>query len=231
MANHSAIVILNIETSSTICSVCLSANGRVLDFRADYEKNSHARVITVLIEDLLKSNGVEYPQLDAIAVSAGPGSYTGLRIGVSTAKGFCYSLNKPLIAVSTLQLIAEGIKQQENAPEYILCLIDARRMDVYAALYGSAGNEVIPAGFFTLDEEFVARLSSYNSITVGGDAAEKSKAILTGEKFAFVENIRPDARYMAGLAEAKFSGAEFADVAYFEPEYINEFQAKLPKQK
>lgn len=224
-------MILSIETSSTTCSVCLSKNGKVLDFRVDDEKNSHARVITVLTEDLLKANSIEYAQLDAVAVSVGPGSYTGLRIGVSTAKGFCYSLNKPLIAVSTLQLIAEGIKQQENTPEYILSLIDARRMDVYAALYDSASNEVIPAGFFTLDEEFVARLSSYNSITVGGDAAEKGKAILTGEKFGFVENIRPDARYMAGLAEAKFNAAKFADVAYFEPEYINEFQAKLPKQK
>jgi tRNA threonylcarbamoyladenosine biosynthesis protein TsaB len=224
-------VILCLETSSTICSICLSANGQVIDFRADYEKNSHARVITVLIEDLLKSNGVEYTQLDAIAVSAGPGSYTGLRIGVSTAKGFCYSLNKPLIAVSTLQLIAEGIKKQANAPEYILSLIDARRMDVYAALYDVEGNEVIPAGFFTLDEEFVNRLTGYHKIIVGGDAAEKSKAILTGDKFSFVDSIRPNARYMAGLAEAKFRAADFADVAYFEPEYINEFQAKLPKQK
>lgn len=224
-------MILNIETSSTICSVCLSHQGKVVDFRADNEKNSHARVITVLTEDLLNANNVEYAQLDAIAVSMGPGSYTGLRIGVSTAKGFCYALGKPLITVSTLQMIAEGIKHKSRETSFILSLIDARRMDVYAALYDANGVEVMPPDFFTLDEEFVNRLNGYNKIVVGGDAAEKSKAVLVGGNFSFIEHIQPDARYMAPLAEAKFQAGNFADVAYFEPMYINEFQAKLPKAK
>ncbi len=225
-------LILNIETSSTSCSVCLSKDGAVQDFRIDNERNSHARMITVLVDELLSANNVSYRQLEAIAVSAGPGSYTGLRIGVSAAKGFCYALNKPLIAIPTLQLIAEGIKQKvAGDAHFYLPLIDARRMDVYAAVYSVEGEELLPAGFFALDEEFLSMLSQYENIVVGGDAVEKSKAVLAGSRFAFVEEIFPSANYMVAIAESKFNKGELADIAYFEPMYINEFQAKLPKAK
>lgn len=225
-------LILNIETSSTSCSVCLSRNGAVQDFRVDYEKNSHARMITLLVDELLQANNVTYQQLDAIAVSAGPGSYTGLRIGVSAAKGYCYALNKPLIAVPTLQLIAEGIKQKAvGDARFYLPLIDARRMDVYAAVYSDKGEELLPAGFFTLNEEFISMLSQYENIMSGGDATDKSKTVLIGNQFAFAEGIIPTANYMAAIAESKFHKSELADVAYFEPMYVNEFQAKLPKAK
>lgn len=224
-------LILNIETSSTSCSVCLSKDGAVLDFRADYEKNSHARKVTVLVEELLNANNVTYEQLDAIAVSAGPGSYTGLRIGVSAAKGYCYALNKPLISVPTLRLIAEGIKHKVNKASFYLPLIDARRMDVYAALYDANGHEIIPAGFFTIDEVFMESIKAYQGIAAGGDATEKSKPVLSGGDITFTSGIVPDARLMIGIAENKFNNGDFADVAYFEPMYINEFQAKLPKAK
>lgn len=224
-------LILNIETSSTSCSVCLGKDGAVLDFRADYEKNSHARKVTVLVEELLNANNVTYEELGAIAVSAGPGSYTGLRIGVSAAKGYCYALNKPLIAVPTLQSIAEGIRHATTNASFYLPLIDARRMDVYAAVYDANGNEVIPSGFFTIDEVFVQSIKAYQGLAVGGDAAEKSKAVLNGSGIIFTTSIIPDARLMTAIAENKFNNGDFADVAYFEPMYINEFQAKLPKAK
>lgn len=225
-------LILNIETSSASCSVCLSKDGAVQDFRVDNEKNSHARMITVLVDEMLNANNVSYRQLEAIAVSAGPGSYTGLRIGVSAAKGYCYALNKPLIAVPTLQLIAEGIKQKAAGDaRFYLPLIDARRMDVYAAVYSAEGEELLPAGFFTLNEEFTSMLSRYENITAGGDAAGKSKAVLTGNRFVFTEGVIPGAGYMAAISESRFHKGELADVAYFEPMYINEFQAKLPKAK
>jgi tRNA threonylcarbamoyladenosine biosynthesis protein TsaB len=210
----------------------LGSGGAVLDSKADYEKNSHARKLTVLVDELLRSNHTTYEQLDAIAVSAGPGSYTGLRIGVSATKGYCYALNKPIVAVPTLQLVAAAIKQQsEKDNAYYLPLIDARRMDVYAALYSSSGAEVLPAGFFTLNESFISMLSKYEAIIVGGDAAEKSKAVLIDSRFSFAHGIIPHASNMAAIAESKFNRNELADVAYFEPMYINQFQPKLPKAK
>lgn len=188
-------------------------------------------MITVLTDELLKANGVTYEQLDAVAVSAGPGSYTGLRIGVSAAKGYCYALNKPLIAVSTLQLLFEGIKQQASEGFYYLPLIDARRIDVYAALYDAAGNEIIAPGFFTLNEQFAEKIKPYKNLIVGGNGAEKSSQLLVVGNVRFVNDIVPDARFMVAVAENKFNKGEFADAAYFEPMYINEFQAKLPKAK
>jgi tRNA threonylcarbamoyladenosine biosynthesis protein TsaB len=206
----------------------LSKDGVALDFRVDHEKNSHARKVTVLVEELLNTNNVTYEQLDAIAVSEGPGSYTGLRIGVSAAKGYCYALNKPLIAVPTLQIIAQGIKQQTTDSIFYLALIDARRMDVYAALYTKVLDELLGPGFFTLNEDFAA-LINFPCVAVGGDATAKSKEILAGKDMFFTSGVVPVARLMTALAENKFNNEDFADVAYFEPMYINEFQAKLPK--
>jgi tRNA threonylcarbamoyladenosine biosynthesis protein TsaB len=154
-----------------------------------------------------------------------------LRIGVATAKGYCYALSKPLIAVPTLQLLFEGIKKKLSGAQYYLPLIDARRMDVYAALYDAAGNEIIAPGFFTINEQFAQKISRYRNLAVGGDGAEKSRQFLTGSNIHFVNNVVPDARLMATIAEAKFNKGEVADTAYFEPMYINEFQAKLPKAK
>ncbi len=222
--------ILLIETSSSVCSVALANHGIVIDYREDREKNSHARVITRLIDDLTKSNGILFSQLDAIAVSAGPGSYTGLRIGIATAKGLCYALEKPIIAISTLQALSDGMcLQKVKDNKYYLPLIDARRMDVYAALYSSVGNEIIAPTFSTLDQQFLDSLEPYSKIIVAGDAAEKSKIILRSDRFVFLENIQPDARYMAAIAEKKFQVKNFIDVAYLEPMYINESYAKAPK--
>lgn len=188
--------------------------------------------MTVLIDDLVKSNSLSLMQIEAIAVSAGPGSYTGLRIGIAIAKGLCYALGKPLIAVPTLYALAEGMRQQGGASHlYYLPLIDARRMDVYTALYNSNGEEILAPAFSTLNQTLLDSLQPYDKIIVGGDAAEKSRAILNSDRFLFLENIQPDARFMARMAESKFREKDFADVAYFEPMYINESYAKAPGKK
>ena len=135
-------LILNIETSSTICSVCLAKDGLLLGHRQDKQGNSHARVLTVFIEELMQKHQLSFHQLDAIAVSAGPGSYTGLRIGTSTAKGLCYALNKPLIAVPTLAAMADGVIRQTNdSNAAFMPALDARRMDIYTAVFDAAGVE------------------------------------------------------------------------------------------
>ena len=129
-------LILNIETSSPVCSVCVAKDGAVFAFKESREPNSHARLLTVMIDELFSENKLSFQQLDGIAVSAGPGSYTGLRIGVSVAKGLCYALNKPLISVPTLSSLAEGIKQKVKVTDvFFMPVMDARRMDIYTAVY------------------------------------------------------------------------------------------------
>ncbi|MDB5283740.1 MAG: tsaB [Bacteroidota bacterium] len=216
-------LILNIETSSPICSVCLAKDGLVIDYREDRTGNSHARILTVFIDELMQGNHLSYKDLDAIAVSAGPGSYTGLRIGTSTAKGLCYAASKPLIAVPTLLSLAIGIEQKSGATGYYLPVIDARRMDIYTALFNDGLNEVISTHFATLGKDFENTLSDYNQVYVGGSALAKSKDILSAANFHFVDGIECNSQLMAGVAEKKFTGGHFEDVAYFQPVYLREF--------
>lgn len=224
-------LIINIETSSAVCSVCLANDGTVMDYREDRTKNSHARVLNLLIEDLLKSNGTSFNNVDAFAVSAGPGSYTGLRIGVSAAKGFCYALGKPLIGVPTLLTLASAIKQQQPQAQYIMPIIDARREDAYAAVYDNILNEVLPTAMYTLTEELQQQLQALGNIVIGGDCIEKCKTAYPHSNFNYVEGIECNARLLAPFAEQQYNAQAFADLAYFEPLYINEPTVKLPKKK
>jgi tRNA threonylcarbamoyladenosine biosynthesis protein TsaB len=224
-------LILSIETSSVVCSVCLSEGDVIIDFREDKNKNSHARVLTLLIDDLIKSNGKVYTDIEAVAVSAGPGSYTGLRIGVSAAKGLCYALGKPLIAVSTLLSLAEAIKIKAPLASYLMPVIDARRMDVYTAVFDNNGKEILPAEMATSDVTLEAKLKAIGDVTVGGDAMEKCRLVFTSERVNYVEGVTCDARLIAAIAYTKFQRKDFADLAYFEPLYVNEFVGKMPKGK
>ncbi len=166
-------------------------------------------------------------QLDAVAVSSGPGSYTGLRIGTSVAKGLCYALNKPLLAVPTLMALAAGIRGRSNGLSAIyMPVMDAGRMDVYAALYDAAGTELFPATMLTVNTELEARLLQYPMIIVGGNAVQKLKDAIRGGNFRFIENTGCDARAMTGIAEQKYAAKHFEDTAYFQPFYLNEFQPK-----
>ncbi|AMR32848.1 tRNA threonylcarbamoyladenosine biosynthesis protein TsaB [Mucilaginibacter sp. PAMC 26640] len=220
--------LLQIETATTSCSVALSQNGNVLAFKEINARNIHAEVITVYIQGLITEAGLNYADIDAVAVSCGPGSYTGLRIGVSTAKGLCFALNKPLISVDTLAAMASGIAKKRNiSPGTLLCpMIDARRMEVFTAVFDTAGDIIKPTAAEIIDENSFADLLSKNAILFFGDGAEKCKVALRHNQNAcFQEDFINSAVDMTNISTDKFNNAEFVDVAYFEPFYLKDFIA------
>ncbi|MBN2637963.1 MAG: tRNA (adenosine(37)-N6)-threonylcarbamoyltransferase complex dimerization subunit type 1 TsaB [Bacteroidales bacterium] len=224
-------LILSIETSTRVCSVALSQDGMLLAMEESTTQNSHAEQITVFAEGVLYKAGKNFIDLDAIAVSKGPGSYTGLRIGVSTAKGFCYSLDKPLISVGTLPSLASGMIQQlgmegRNPEEYLFCpMIDARRMEVYAAIYDNSLIVQRRVQAEVIDEESYSEFLVKKPVFFIGDGAPKCQEILGKNKNALFtdEPFLPSARYMIPIAEEKFKNNDFEDVAYFEPFYLKDF--------
>lgn len=224
-------MILQIETATTVCSVALANGGQVIAFKEIDQRNVHAEVITVFIDEILKSAGIKYHQLDAVAVSSGPGSYTGLRIGVSTAKGLCYALDKPLISVETLEAMAEGMIATSVGSDVLLCpMIDARRMEVYTALFDAAGNRVQPTTAEIIDENSFATQLAINKILFFGDGAPKCREILSGHPNAlFVDNFTNSAVHLTKKAYQKFWAGQFEDVAYYEPYYLKDFLVTTKK--
>lgn len=220
-------LILNIETASTICSVCIAKEGEVVDYREDMSGNAHTKMLTVFIDELLKKNNFLFQEIDAEAVSAGPGSYTGLRIGLSVAKGICYALNKPLISVPTLLALAEGTKMNVNSENvFYLPVMDARRMDVYTAMYDFLGNEIIKTACVILNEAFEKSICNFGEIFVGGNGMEKCKSVFTSSNIHFIDNIYCNAKHMSTIAENKFQKNDFEDSAYFEPIYLKDYLLK-----
>jgi len=229
-------VILNIETSTQVCSVSLSIDGKTEAVKESHTKNSHAELLTIFAQQLLSEQNYAFKELDAIAVSKGPGSYTGLRIGVSTAKGLCYSLDKPLIAITTLESMAAGMITQlksDDISNTLFCpMIDARRMEVYSALYHpdlSIYRKILAE---IIDENsFLEEFKKYK-IVFGGDGAPKCAEILGKNSNAVVlEDFNCSSSYMGQLSEHKFREKDFEDVAYFEPYYLKDFVAGIPKVK
>jgi len=227
--------ILHIETATQICSVALSQNDTVIASKSSDEKNAHSKVLTVFIDEVLKQSNITPQNLDAIAVSMGPGSYTGLRIGVSTAKGLCYSLDKPLLTVSTLQAMALGMGRTPGKliDEALYCpMIDARRMEVYSALFDHSNKQVREILAEIIDENSFATQLQIQPIYFAGDGAEKCKDVLSSQPNAiFLDNFFPSAEFMTGIAYKKFKNKSFEDVAYFEPFYLKDFVAGPPKVK
>lgn len=223
--------ILNIETSTEVCSVALAKNGKLLFKKEETEGLNHSRLLTVFIEDLFNENNIDFKELDAVAVSKGPGSYTGLRIGVSVAKGLCYGLNIPLIAVDSLEVM--GIHAALNSNEEMLfCpMIDARRMEVYTALYNVQGEEINPVSAEIIEPDFLAELLDENKIQFFGNGAEKCKNQITHPNAIFDGPSKTSAQYMPTLSEEKFNNNKFEDLAYFEPYYLKNFVATIPKNK
>lgn len=229
-------LILNIETSTQVCSVSLSIEGEKCGIKESHTKNSHAELLTIFAQQLISDQGYEFKDLDAIAVSKGPGSYTGLRIGVSTAKGLCYSLDKPLISISTLEAMAVGMIQNmksENLDGVVFCpMIDARRMEVYSAIYSADTSMIREIKAEVIDENsFTKELESYK-VVFGGDGALKCREALSKNPNAiFLDDFLPSSSYMCQLAEQKFVESKFEDLAYFEPLYLKDFVAGIPRVK
>jgi tRNA threonylcarbamoyladenosine biosynthesis protein TsaB len=213
-------MILNIETATKNCSVALAKEGKIVACKEIAEQNfSHAEKLHVFIEELLTENQLQFSDLSAIAVSQGPGSYTGLRIGVSSAKGFCYALNIPMIAIDTLQLIAKQIQIEEGI---IIPMIDARRMEVFTAFYDKNYQQIRNTQAEIIDETSYQEISEI--IHLVGDGTEKFKNTLTDNKFIFHSDVVfPSAKQMTQLSFDKFLKNDFVDVAYFEPYYLKDF--------
>lgn len=223
-------LILNLETATTVCSVALGLDGKLIaskELNGDY---SHAENLTLFIEDVMQQAGRKLSELDALAISKGPGSYTGLRIGVSAAKGLCYSLDKPLIAINTLQAMAAKAIAANKMDALYCPMIDARRMEVYCALFDNTGNEVLSTAAEIIDENSFSQQLANHSIYFFGDGAAKCEAVLSKNKNAhFIKELFPSATSLCALSEEAFKNKKFEDVAYFEPFYLKDFVAGKKK--
>jgi tRNA threonylcarbamoyladenosine biosynthesis protein TsaB len=224
-------LILNLETATTFCSVSLSKDGKLLALKELNGDYTHAENLTLFIEDVLQQAGKTLQDLDAIAVSKGPGSYTGLRIGVSTSKGLCYSLDKPLIAINTLLSMTQQIHASDFALPVLFCpMLDARRMEVYCAFFDSEKKMVRTTAAEIIDENSFADLLNDNQVVFFGDGAAKCKEVLSHNKNAvFIDSIVPSAKDMILLAEQAYNNKQFEDLAYFEPFYLKDFVAGKKK--
>ena len=212
--------ILNIETATKNCSVSLAKNGETVLCKQIAEQGySHAEKLHVFIEEILKETGIGVNDLNGIAVSKGPGSYTGLRIGVSTAKGLCYALGIPLISVDTLQVLAKKVVVKDGL---IVPMLDARRMEVYSAVFNNMHDKIMKVQAEILTENSYA--DSQETFYFIGDCQEKCKTVLTATNFHFLpEIVFPSANEMSALSFEKFTNNDFEDVAYFEPFYLKDF--------
>ena len=214
------IYILNIETTTKNCSVAISKNGIMMVCKDIAESGySHAEKLHLFIEDCIKEAGITIQDLNAIAVSKGPGSYTGLRIGVSAAKGLCYALEIPLIATDTLHCLVHQVMHNDGL---IVPMIDARRMEVYSAVFNSNKEKIRVVEAEILTEESFADFAEI--VYFIGDCNEKAKTVLTKPNFVFLDEIvYPSAKEMCIVAYEKFNNSQFEDVAYFEPYYLKDF--------
>lgn len=221
-------IILNIETATKNCSASISKNGELIAFRELNDGNySHGENLHVFIEELTKETNISFQDFDAIAVSKGPGSFTGLRIGVSSAKGLSFSLDKPLISISTLASLANSLEIEKDA--VIIPLLDARRMEVYAAVFNNKHEQIRKIQADIIDENSFSTYLEKGKVYFLGDGAEKCKEIITHESAIFLDGYFPSAKQMAALSHEKYQNNDFEDVAYFEPFYLKDFLITKPK--
>jgi len=217
-------LILNIETATTVCSVALADNEKIIGYKELNEGYTHAENLHVFIRDVIKEAGINFSKLEAIAVSKGPGSYTGLRIGVSAAKGLAYALNIPLLSVETLQIMSHAVVKEPGTEAVYCPMIDARRMEVYTAVYDSFLNLISSVNSLIVNDEAVQQFKIFSKIYFFGDGMPKCKSLLSELKNAeFIENIFPSSKFMPELSYKKFIEKKFEDTAYFEPYYLKEF--------
>jgi tRNA threonylcarbamoyladenosine biosynthesis protein TsaB len=220
-------IVLNIETATTNCSVSLSKDGETLVLKEDNSAEySHAETLHVFIDDVFRSSHIKPLDINAVAVSKGPGSYTGLRIGVSSAKGLCYALNKPLIAIDTLESLAHQLKIENG---FIVPMLDARRMEVYSAIYNSNLELYREIKAEILTENSYSEILKTSKVYFIGNGVEKTKSLIQHPNAVFIEGKLPSANDMDVLAEFKYKISDTEDVAYFEPYYLKDFIALKKK--
>jgi len=225
-------LLLNIETATEVCSVSLAREGEVIGLRESVEGQNHSVLLGVYVDELLREHGVRVEDLDAVAVSMGPGSYTGLRIGVSLAKGLCFGGDVPLVAVGTLQALAAAVADRVAEEDALYCpMIDARRMEVYTALFNRAGNAVQPVGASVIDAGAFGSWLERGKVYFFGNGSEKVRDVIRHPNACFVEGVRASATHLARLAEERWRRQAFEDLAYFEPYYLKDFVATTPKRK
>lgn len=221
-------LLLNIETSTTNCSVSLSKDEEILVLKEDNNSGySHAEKLHLFINHVFDISGISKNEIDAISVSKGPGSYTGLRIGVSTAKGLCYALEKPLISVSTLEALAHQVSVEEGL---IIPMLDARRMEVYSAVFNSEHEIVRAVEAQILDDSSFKEELKSQKIYFIGNGVEKTKQIISHKNAIFIEDKLPSASTMQKIANIKYKISDIEDVAYFEPYYLKDFVALKSKK-
>ena len=226
-------LILNIETATGVCSVALANDGQLVGLKESNSKNSHSSVLPIFIDEVVTASGFSMSEINAIAVSEGPGSYTGLRIGVATAKGLCYALEIPLIGVNTLQAMAMGMSKREGEYSILYCpMIDARRMEVYCAIYDEKGKEIRETRAEIIDENSFMEYLAKNKVVFAGDGALKCRPLLDKHpNVQFLADFQASAKFMIPLSEEKYSSKKFEDLAYFEPYYLKDFIAGKPRVK
>jgi tRNA threonylcarbamoyladenosine biosynthesis protein TsaB len=214
--------ILHLETSTKNCSVCLSRDGKPWIVQQIQDPSGHAANLTLFIQKVLQTADLELKDIDAVAVSQGPGSYTGLRIGVSTAKGLCYTLDKPMLAVDTLQSLAMAIPKDNHKKTAYVGMLDARRMDAYVGIYDKEGSIIEQPYFCTLSSTSFEHLleQGYDQVYLAGDATSKYAPLLTNKAIQISAIELPSASYLCPLAFAQYQNNTLIDTAYFEPFYL-----------
>lgn len=223
-------LILSIETSTQVCSVALHDDDRLVITSEVHIEQSHASKLAVLLEQMLRTSEREIRELNAVAVSSGPGSYTGLRIGTSLAKGVCFSLGIPLISIDTLELLASQVRHIVSFDDCLLCpMLDARRMEVYCLLMNLEGNIISPVEAKVIDEGSFLNFLREKKIIFFGNGAMKCREVILNENAIFIDGLYPQASAMGASAFKKFKENNFEDLSSYEPFYLKNFQAKKSK--
>lgn len=228
---NSTINILHIETATRVCSCSLSAGGELVFNKESHAEQSHAKLLGVFTEEAIQFARLNNLEIHALSVSSGPGSYTGLRIGVSEAKGLAYGLDAKLIGIPTLKLLAAMVAQQVESDVLLCPMIDARRMEVYTSVFDHSLNTIEPTTAKIIEPESFMNLLPHHKIAFFGDGAFKCKDLITHPNAIFIPNIHPLASGMTHLSLLAYCANEFEDVAYFEPFYLKDFVATKPKNK
>jgi tRNA threonylcarbamoyladenosine biosynthesis protein TsaB len=224
-------LILSIETSTSVCSVALHENGKLISVVEIHQEFSHASKLGLLVDQVLNLGDLKIEEISAVAVSSGPGSYTGLRIGISLAKGLCYALNIPLIAVPTLQVLAAKVSHINFADSFLCPMIDARRMEVYCQVMDFNLNEIEPVKPIIIDEKSFEKYLRIKPVIFFGNGSMKCRDVLIQSNAKFLSDIHPSAVQLGPLAFEKFRRDETEDVDLFVPYYLKEFYTKQSLEK